>query len=700
MPIADPAQLLQRVPELEALADDPRIGRALASGDPFKVFRALMLARLLRRLPGHRALLKELTGERRLFAKPLKGTPALGSINSVGFGFVGNAEEDTDGSHIALHAIVVLFAIPIVPLGAYVVRSTGSRQWQIYARAPLGILGWLYTRGLAAALVVLVGVGAIHSIEATGHQDLVVLNGFEEPLIVAFGAQTQTVPAQGRIKVTLAAGALHGTATSAHAGVVDTINTPLASSARLSIWNIAGAAPLVRNTVIYSRTKASGPAPANLQVVYCGKQFVELDDVRFRFEEPPATMSMDKHTDSVSVQHVTVASEPKVAGATSCANYLLGRPASKDTAALLAALAQLKNWDEDMAGFAIFAARSVSTADAVGVARRAARAHPDNLRMARILQDVRIDAGELDAMLAEHAARAQAHPGSDREQYLYASLLQGQAGIDRLAQLNAQFPMQPAILRSLAWRRANHGDAQGALRDLARLHALAPADAALLMGVEARALVATQRGADAMRLLDAGARDPAGGARAEHAREFALIAQQFKRDGAATLAAVGAGDSPQSLDFQRVCVGLAPLDPASAGATQVRLALALRDAPEKALRIAATLERIELMGFPEDHRALLYGEAVRTGQARLARTMGATLGVGGAAEALLQRYVRGDAVALDGIDLELDVQAAAMLVRSRNAQLPAGERAALRSQAARTDLLRGAVSKALNQWQG
>lgn len=711
MTISDPAQLLQRIPELEVLADDPRICRAIESGDPFKVFRSLMLARLLRRLPAHRELLRELTGQRRLFARPLKGMPSLTSINSIGFNFIGEAEPDSDGSHIALHAFVVLFKVPLIPLGAYVVKETGERSWQVYARAPLGIPGWLYTRGLATAMVLLVGAGAVHSFETMGHQDLLILNGFDEPLTVALEGNSHTVPPQQRLNVTVKTGTLHGTASSARGALIDTLDTNIASSGMLSMWNVAGAAPLLRNTVVYTRGGSTGPAPEGTQTVYCGRHFFELADVRYRFEQAPATISMSKHATRTSVEQIEVATRPGAIGASLCIAYLMDHNATREGTQLLAALAQLKNWSDEYAGGAIFAAQANSRGDALRLARRAVKARPDSLPLARMLQELRQQNGEFDAMLAEHRQRAQAHPESADEQYLYASLLSRQQGIDALQELHRRFPKHGTILRSLAWRKANSGDAAGAVRDIALLHTMAPADAERLMGTEARALLAVGRGADALALLDAGARDSKGNDQVEHARDYALLVRQLGSDGVrkddgrqleSRLHAerLGSGDYAGARDFQRVCVGLAPLDADSGKAPAIKLALALRAAPADALALAAKVDRLQMVAFPDQSRALIYGEAVRTGQAALVKSMEGLLGVSGADDAMLRRYLRGEAVSIAGIDMELDVQAAAMFIRSRNAALPAAERDALREQAARTEVLHGAVHTALNQWQG
>ena len=702
MTISDPAQLLQRIPELEALATDPKIGRAIESGDPFKVFRALMLARLLRRLPGQRALLKELTGQRRLFAKPLKGTPSLATFNSLGFSFVGKAEADSDGSHIALHAVVVLFAIPLIPLGAYVVKQGDGRNWQIYARAPLGIPGWLYTRGLAAALVALVGAGAVHGFYNAGHQELLVLNGFEQPLTVAVQGQQVQVPAQGRATIALKAGQLHATAALAKraADIVDTLDTQLVSSDRLSIWNIAGAAPLVRHTVVYTKEKVDGPEPAGAHTIYCGKRFVELADVRYRFETPPQTMSMGKHAASVSVEQIEIYKKQGVLDAALCGSYLLDHGEARAAALLLAGGAAASGWQDVITANAIFSADGATHVDALLLARRAVRARPDSLILARILQDLRSSAGEYDAMLAEHRQRAAAHPDSADELYLYAALVNGQAGIDLLQQLSTRFPQHATAVRSLAFRKAAHGDAAGALQDFQRLHALAPVDARRMLGLEARAMLAAHRPADALALLDDGANDSKDDDRLEHARDYVMLARQSApAEKSLKAQRLGGDDAPVARDFQRACVGLAPLDPASSAVPAMRLVAALRDAPATAVGLAAKLDRYTLVTLPMDLRVLLYGEAVRTGAAALTQTMETTMQVAGPEARLLRQYLLGEPVSIAALDIDTDTQAAAMFIRSRNPRLPAAERAALRAAAAKTDVLHGAVHTALDHWQ-
>jgi tetratricopeptide (TPR) repeat protein len=704
MSISDPAQLFQRVPELLAFSENPKISRAIETGDPFKVYRALVLARLFRRLPEHKAVLKALTQERRLFAKPLKGTPSLGSINSIGFSFIGESEKDNDGSYIALHAFVILFIIPLVPLGSYVVRVSGPSQWQIFARAPLGILGWLYTRGLAMMLVVLVLTGAAHSYHESNYQDLTLLNGFEVPLTVAFGNQVVNVPAQGRATITLEAGVVHGTAKAIKAGVVDTLETTLESSGRYSIWNIAGAAPLVRNTVVYTRENLSRHDNANNasgSTVYCGKRFIELSNIQYAFTEPPQTMQMNKHANQTSVEHITVISQPKTAGVFSCINYAFAHNQEKQMAAAMEALLPLKDWDSRYTDVAVQVARSISGAEAIRLSRRIVKENPGNIIMERNLQDIRDDAGEHDMMLREYAARARQKPEASNEQYLYVSLFSGMDGLQKMAELAQKFPDNPNILRSLVWRKAAHGDVVGAYRDLTRLRQISQQDANYLFEVEIRLLLAQQRSKEALKLLETALIDNKTEHYSERALEFSLIARQLNLDTQKYLHSLPDKEqNDQVLDYVRVRAGL-PLNKAeNKDVPIIKLDLALRENPGQALALLTGIHTMELRSLlGRDQVGLLYGEAVRTNNKTAISKLQNLLYLSKADLKLFDQFVRGESTSLDAADIEPDLLASAFFIRSRNPGLSSQEKANWRQRAAKTDVLQGGVTTAIKQWQ-
>ncbi|HYH96980.1 hypothetical protein [Hyalangium sp.] len=188
--IQDPAGLLQRIPELKPLCEDPGVLHAVEHGDPFRLYRALRWARWLGRLRSHRELIDSLLRQRRLFARPLHKNPWLGTVNGFGSTLLGTAEPDSlDGTHIATHCVVALFALPLLPLGAYVVRpGEGSgafnRSWTLFARVPMGPLPWLWSRALALGVIVLVVLGALQAFQDSRSQDVRLINGVSQPVLV------------------------------------------------------------------------------------------------------------------------------------------------------------------------------------------------------------------------------------------------------------------------------------------------------------------------------------------------------------------------------------------------------------------------------------------------------------------------------------------------------------------------------------
>ncbi|MFZ6873405.1 hypothetical protein ACO0LF_15225 [Undibacterium sp. Di27W] len=702
MSISDPANLFQRVPELRSFSDDPKISRAIESGDPFKVYRSLVLARLFRRLPEHKALLKELTRERRLFAKSLKGTPSLGTINSVGFSFVGESERDTDGSHIALHAFVILFAIPLIPMGSYVVRSTGDRQWQIYARAPLGIMGWLYTRGLALALVLMVLSGAAASYHEASNQDLTILNGFDVPVQVNIGKQMATIPAQGRTTLTLPVGHLQGEARADKTGIIDTYDQTLESSDRYSIWNIAGAAPLVQNTIIYSKVKPAQPDQAGRQTVYCGKRLLELGNIKYPFTEPPQSMSMSKYESSVSVNQLNIATQANTPGVMSCLDYAFAHGQEKDMLQAIEAFAATKDWDARMTELALYIARSVSNAEALRLSRKVLKLHPDDVMLERSIQDFRDELGERELMFKEYAERASQHATSSSEQYLYASLLSGMEGLRAMKDLAQKFPEDVNILRSLVWRKSVHGDSRGAMQDLQRLHQLSPENARRLFDSEIRLLTAQQRGNEALKLLDTAINNSKGVERAIYAFEFSEIARQIAGgDAEKYLRSMPDEDDNKLLDTYRAKAGLSPSNTSNRDLPMIKLSQSLRNAPEQSLDLIKHIDPLQIrthLGM--DQLALLYGEASRVNDKASKDKLNKLMHMRKADLSLFEQFVRGENVNLEEADLETDILAAAYFIRSRNTQLSTQERQNLRQLAAKTDALQGIVSTAIKQWQG
>jgi hypothetical protein len=702
MSLKDPANLLQRIPELEVLAADPKIRRAIETGDPFKVYRALALAKWFKRLPAHQDTLKVLVRHRRLFAKPLNGSPALGTLNTVGFSFVGSSESEPDGTHIAMHAFVVLQFIPIIPLRSYLVRKVDSSllssKWNIFARVPSSMAGWLYSRSLALGLVALVGWGAVGSIIKSRTQDVLVVNGLDVPVNVELDGTQRTIAPLGRDTITVKTGEVHGKA-SAKGVVVDTLQQKIASSSSTTMWNIAGAAPVFEEQVAYYRHQPSSAATQPEPTVYCGQRFVELPHVDDPFTAPPQSVSMGKHTDQVVRTHLDIAKADSQPGYLSCMYYLAGRDGMKSAARFLEAEAELKGWDSGTTGLALAAAAAASNAEAIRVAQRALRVHPDDILLHRQYQAVRDDAGQGQEMRQEYADMAHRKPDSPAAQYLYASLLRGPAGVDALEKLAAKYGTDPNILRSLTWRRMVHGDYAGTIEGWNRLRALSPGDAAHVADAQVRALIARQRVPEAAGLLAGLVSAPQDEDRAEHLAEYLMVVRLAGGDPQRQIGAIAKDAADARLDHIRARAGLEPVAGAAQRPLLVKLMLALRSDPAQAMRLAKGMSQGDVLQLGSEQWGLLFAEAVRTNDtAVVAKLERLNRGTGSAERSVLKRYVQGEAVTLDGADIEPGLRAAAMLVRSRNAALPAGERAQLRAHAAQTDLLHSVVTQALAKW--
>ncbi|MDO8179815.1 MAG: hypothetical protein Q7T62_16350 [Undibacterium sp.] len=682
MSISDSDYLLQRVPELQSLANDPKIRRAIETGDPFKVYRALLMARLLRRLPKQQDLLIMLTGERRLFAKPMTATPSSTTSASAWFRLIGASEHDTDDSYVAMRALVIFSSIPLIPLGSYVVKSIGKRQWQIYARVPMDIKGWLYTRGLALGVAILVLSGAFYSYHQRHSQEVILLNGFDLPVLATLDGETIKLPAQGKASMTVRTGAITGFASVDKIGVIDDFQHTIVSTDGTTVWNIAGAAPLLHTTIVSSKVDEDNPdkgAPS----VYCGTRFIELD----------TKLSVNK----ITLAKTTAENGP--VGIAMCVKYANENAQEKTILPALEALALIYDWSLSHTDNAIAAAKNISLAESIRVAKRAMQAKPGQIAYERRYQDIRDEAGEHDALLLEYAERAKQQPASASAQFLYASLLSGPAGVNAMQELSRQFPENADILHSLVWRKAIHYDYAGANQDLARLRKLSPSHADSLLDTEVKTLMAERRGIEALRLLHAAVRDKTADKRSDHAADFALVAKQINVNPDFWLKELPAAEkNAEMLDFYRVRAGLRPLQTQDTQSSFVKLALALRNDPDQARKIAKGMNRNQLSKLATDQLSLLLGEVIRTQDTELAGMMNGMLALSRSKTKLLEEFIRGEAVSLDQMDIDLEIQSAACFIRSRNPQLSAQERSSLRSRAAKTDLLPGPITTALHQW--
>jgi hypothetical protein len=697
--VRDPAGLLGRIQELEPLCADPGVRKAVESGDTFKVYRAIWWARRRGKLVAHRRTVDLLLRSRRAFAKPLKGKLFLGTFNSFGASLLGSAEQEPDGTRIATHHVVALFAVPLFPLGAYVVAG-GERKglqtsWNVFARVPLSPFTWLWSRAVALAVVVAVLWAGAAAVWSSRHHDLSIVNGLGVPVKISVAGTSREVAPGGLVTFVVPVGTHRAVATTGAGAEIEALDLPVAARGKnLVVWNVAGAMPLYDEVVEYF----AGTPPKNHQeprpTLHCGDRVIEVAGVDDAFVPPPKSISMPKG--SAIATRRRVAFVPGIEGpwAGWCIDALLADGRDGDALRVMEARAAAGGWKRNEA---LFALRLAATLGASGerVSRAVRAALPDDLLVERMAQNVLELAGKGPELLAEYRQRAEAAPGSATAQYLYLRLLDGAAQRDGAEAALARFPKDPDLLRLVTSLRVEAGDHAAAVDAYRTLRAISLEQAAQVLDDVTAALVVLGR------------RDEA---RSELAAMFDALPEDERGDAAALFARVAALDRATAPDalvrrlekkepepLLRARAGL-PI-PATKPGEQPRVipalyGLAVQD-PAAALQRLASLPPIAAFQLDGGTWALLFSEAARVGspvEQRLvacARTRPDHL-------AALRRYVRGEAVTLPRLPLE--VRAAAAFVRSRNAALAAEERAALVASARAADPLASHVTEAIARW--
>lgn len=705
MIIQDPAGLLQRIPELKPLCEDPAVRRAVERGDPFRLYRTLRWARWMGRLRSHREVINALLRHRRLFARPLKRSPTLGTLNGFGASLIGSAEKDEqDGTCIATHCIVALFAIPLVPLGAYVVlpgpgSGTFNRAWTIFARVPLGPLPWLWSRALALGVMALVVLGAAQAFQDSRYQDVRLINGLPQPVSVELGGQKTTVPARGmKILPQVPVGLQKGRAEAQDGSEADTVELDVASGFDVLAWNIAGAAPVFQETVVYGPDSDSSNLKGYEPQLFCGQKVLTLRGVDDVFREPPKSMRLSEHQRRATRSHVGLVPQD-TSGVPVCLSLFISRDRYAEAVSLVELFARMSGWERDFTIRAIGLAMLHSPEEAVRLARLALAAHPEDTEMHRTYQSVAERAGLHEALVKEYRARAEAQPDSAKAQYLSARLQRGAEGVAAIEQLAQRFPQEPVILKSLIYNRWRTGNWKGTAQAWETLWGLDSTEAADLAEAEATALVAQGRRAEALaqlkKLFEAAAPD----GRTEAAEIYARAAYGAKgvdpEELIAALEADGGKDAEKRWEL-RGRAGLLPED--APDMPHLRFMSTVGRDPQAAVAMATQLKPAQLYLVGRAGWALAYGEAVRTRAQEPEKVLAQAHVLEPDSMEVFRRFVRGESVSLDEAELMPEVRAAAYLVRSRNAELPAEERRRLVEQARKDDVLHSPVSEAIASW--
>jgi hypothetical protein len=687
----DPAGLLQRIPELEQLEHDAKIRAAVESGDSFKVYRALLWAKLTRRLPERRALIDALVKNRRPFAQPMKGSPSLFTFNSFGTALTAETERAADGTGIATHAVVVLFKVPLLPLGAYLVKSAGIRSWTIYARVPIGLWMWLYRSAVATAAIAAVLFGAFGAVHASRFRDVRVFNAFDQAITVHIGPRSMAVPPhRDAVLRDVPIGKQPARAEGPSGLLVDQEAALDVSHGGVLVWNLAGAGPLLLNEIHYADAPTpKAPAPIPPQTVYCGARFVALHSVDYLFRDPDKQVKVSKGQGPVKRTQLDYPRAERDLPAL-CIGWLAGHDQRPKALGLAVTAARLAGWAQPASHVALSLA-ALEPKQLLELAKEAVAATPSNLEANRDYQNAMMANGESEQLLAEYRKRAEAAPDSGDAQYLYARLVHGPEGAALVEKLAARFPTHPYLQRSAAWVRFQALDWKGAVDAWTAVEKLDPAISEEVLGHTIVSLAALGRTKDGLEL--AKAKFDAKVQPYEMAIYYARLARLMgQTDVDALVAKLEAPDGSKNWRL-RASAGLpVPAGEKDAGAAYYRAVVGNAAA---AASLGATKISMVPAGVPQAVALLSFAEAARTGagdgDANLAKMLSVV-----APQA--KSFIHGEPASL-GVELEPELRAALCLVRSRNASLSVMERKELMDEARRLDVLRGPVSEAMAAWQ-
>ena len=705
----DPAGLLQRVPEMERLAEaHPTLRKAIEAGRPHAAYRALIWIRLLGKAGQDSALIAQLLATRRLFIQPLNGAPAMLTYNGIGARPYGRAEPDAeDGSHILTLYLTLLY-VPVYPFGSYLVRPAPSGGWTFFGRVPLSRVGYAWQRALGVLGLIAVLFGAYNASSAMRYNTVQVVNALPFPVSVRVGALAPvTVPSKQVEKVKSKVG-VQDIVVLSGSRVLERGQLEVKRGYDVDAWNVLGAAPLYRGDVVYTAEHSSAPKPEPRDPeFFCGEQNVLQDGVDYAFEKPPESISMGEHEDLTHRSRFGLADFSLLF----CPFHLANHGKLPVANELASSLARATNYDfgivQGLSTFFKSQGEGKAELELIDLGRKQ---HDDQIEYHRMYQSEAVGQGHRTDVVTEYRARTQAHPESADDAYLFARILTGAEADRVVAATLARFPQHPYLLRSAAYRAACRADFAEVERDVDALHALDTNIWQNTVGLELQALAATGKVAKARELVRAFLErtDLDRSDRFEMVVNAELLGHFEPVSPATAWVDSLHGENQDDSAAMRLDARLNGAEPVEEAeiqalkeeAQRVRLELLLRarSDPPGALSRIATMKKGNLEVRPAVW-LLLFSEAVRLDEHHPALpNLEHAAPYGPAVVAALAEYVRRGTASEELEEIEPDVLAAADFVRSRGLAADAPEHKALWARAERADPLHGVVSAAMNKW--
>lgn len=686
-----------RKDKLRSLMHDPEIARAVEDGRPRDLYKLLLIKHKTAGM-AEQPQIDELLNNRRLFAEPLKTAPKMFTLNGVGTSLYGKQEPDPgDGTHIATLFFTFVF-LPVFPLAQYLVTPAGGAKWYFHAKVPLGrkMRFWRQAALGGAAALACVVFGMIYYAQA--YTKLHLVNGLDVPVTVQLDKTTPVAvpPGKTRALSSVSAGRHHLVTRTASGGTVEEFDADVPSSKDVVAYNVLGAAPLYAEGIIYY---ANGKEPAKGEERpmqhYCGERFIVRDHVQYVFQQQPQTISMSKH--ATKVTHWRFALD--TGGWPKTVRVLSGENKLTQAADVSAAIARLEPDNEEAVGYAmayVHAARGTDATLAFGseLIKRA----PQSAAAHRTYQRYMTQSGRTAESREIYRKLHTEHPDSLLYSYLHARTETPSEAVKLYASLVERSPDDPYLRRGYAYALFQTRRFAEAVPQFEKFAALDSKHKIALLDVHARALIATGRQADAVKLV-ADACD-------EHARQDKLetfLVLLYAR--VAALEPTATTTRPPGFYLKVLTGGEAPTTEAhlwflsqtapakiddqllgrTTNTTLRTVATIARDTgvnTDNALKLAASLSPKEFGRLTAPTLVLLAGEAVHRGNRPLAKQLlDAATNIHGNVAALKDFVLDGkDSPELADLDLEL--QAVLSFLRGD------------KERALADDILRGVVTQA------
>jgi hypothetical protein len=563
------------------------------------------------------------------------------------------------------------------------------------AKVPMGVVTYLWQRAIGLGVLGLVGLGVHAAIEGFGHNTLHVVNGLDRPVTAQLANLVPvTVPPSGEASIRTPVGHQKLVVRDGDREIeTGDIDVPRGRGAVL--WNVLGAAPLYMEDVVYSPSGADPPKPGGK--IFCGASLVVEESVDYAFVDPPQSIQMEKGSSSTTRTHLGIAK----GGVETCASYLFQHGEAEKAAHIYLRVAKAERLPANKLGQTLEGMIALaSREDAEGFAKDLL-ARDESVDAHRIYQDWLLSTSQRDRAVAEYDARAKAHPDDADAEYLSVRLRED---------ADPRIAVDAAVARHPKHGYLRHMQiyAHRMPRDF---DVIASAGAVLLevdahlwtrdIAEHATALVAQNRAREALDMLvKAGAKLEAADAKLAQFYAF-RVALKLGEPGQVL---PREDDAPEGFMLtQRVACGL-DIDMSDIGLLKnddrkaaLRIARAARGSPDAAIDGIRGASDRTLAELPTSVVALLFGEALRRGDAAVQAKLVTQLGNKKTADAMTA-YIRAGTVSEELRALPLEMIAALDFARSRLDGVDAKEKKESLARAKQADALHGPVSVAIEGW--